>query len=44
MVAGLLLRRTAQRVELAPFAQGQETRRFAIGEVGWLARIVWASQ
>jgi phage repressor protein C with HTH and peptisase S24 domain len=43
-VAGLLLRRTAQRVELAPFAQGQETRRFAIGEVGWLARIVWASQ
>jgi phage repressor protein C with HTH and peptisase S24 domain len=44
MVAGQLLRRTAQRLELAPFAQGQETRRFAIGEVGWLARIVWASQ
>lgn len=44
MVAGLLLRRTAQRLELAPFAQGQETRRLAIGDVGWLARIVWASQ
>jgi phage repressor protein C with HTH and peptisase S24 domain len=44
VVAGLLLRRTAQRLELAPFAQGQETRRFAIGDVGWLARIVWASQ
>jgi phage repressor protein C with HTH and peptisase S24 domain len=43
-VAGLLLRRTAQRVELAPFAQGQEPKRFAIGDVGWLARIVWASQ
>lgn len=44
LIAGLLLRRTAQRVELAPFAQGQETKRFAIGEVGWLARIVWTSQ
>lgn len=44
MIAGLLLRRTAQRVELAPFAQGQETKRFATGDVGWLARIVWASQ
>jgi phage repressor protein C with HTH and peptisase S24 domain len=44
MLAGLLLRRTAQRVEIAPFAQDQEPRRFAIGEVDWLARIVWASQ
>jgi phage repressor protein C with HTH and peptisase S24 domain len=44
MVAGLLLRRTAQRLEVAPFAPGQEPRRFAIGEVDWLARIVWASQ
>ena len=44
MIAGLLVRRTAQRLELAPFAQGQEPRRFAIGEVNWLARIVWASQ
>jgi phage repressor protein C with HTH and peptisase S24 domain len=44
VVAGLLLRRTAQRIELVPFAEGQDTRRFAIGEVAWLARIVWASQ
>ena len=44
IVAGHLVRRTAQRLELAPFAQGQETKRFAIGEVNWLARIVWASQ
>jgi phage repressor protein C with HTH and peptisase S24 domain len=44
MVAGLLIRRTAQRVELAPFAAGQETKRFAVGDIGWLARIVWASQ
>jgi phage repressor protein C with HTH and peptisase S24 domain len=44
LVAGLLLRRTAQRVELAPITHGQETKRFAIGDLGWLARIVWASQ
>jgi phage repressor protein C with HTH and peptisase S24 domain len=44
LAAGLLLRRTAQRIELAPFASGQDTMRFAIGDVGWLARIVWASQ
>jgi phage repressor protein C with HTH and peptisase S24 domain len=44
VVAGLLLRRTAQRIELVPFAEGEDTRRFAIGEVAWLARIVWASQ
>lgn len=44
VVAGLLLRRTAQRLELAPLAQGADPRKFAIGEVDWLARIVWASQ
>jgi phage repressor protein C with HTH and peptisase S24 domain len=44
IVPGLLLRRTVQRLEIAPFAHGQEPRRFAIGEVDWLARIVWASQ
>ncbi|HEX5079168.1 MAG TPA: helix-turn-helix transcriptional regulator [Geminicoccaceae bacterium] len=41
---GLLLRRTAQRVEIAPLAHNEETRRYAVGEVSWLARIVWASQ
>jgi phage repressor protein C with HTH and peptisase S24 domain len=44
VVAGALLRRTAQRIELAPFARGQETKRVGVGDVGWLARIVWASQ
>lgn len=44
VVAGLLARRTAQRIELAPFAGSQEVRRIAIGDVVWLARIVWASQ
>ena len=45
VMAGLLLRRTAQRLELAPFGRDDGgTRRFAISDVGWLARIVWASQ
>jgi phage repressor protein C with HTH and peptisase S24 domain len=44
VIAGLLVRRTAQRIELAPFARGQETKRVAVGDVAWLARVVWASQ
>lgn len=44
VAAGLLLRRTAQRIELAPFAKGQDAKRLAIRDVAWLARIVWASQ
>lgn len=44
VVAGLLLRRTAQRVELAPFAEGEDVKRIAIGDLVWLARIVWVSQ
>jgi phage repressor protein C with HTH and peptisase S24 domain len=44
LIVGLLLRRTAQRIELAPFAKGQDVKRFALRDVGWLARIVWASQ
>jgi len=44
VVPGLLLRRTAQRIELAPFAEGEDVKRIAVGEVVWLARIVWASQ
>jgi len=43
-VAGLLVRRTAQRIELAPFAEGEDVKRIAIGDLVWLARIVWASQ
>jgi phage repressor protein C with HTH and peptisase S24 domain len=44
VVAGLLVRRTAQRIELAPVAEGEDVKRFAIGDRVWLARIVWASQ
>jgi phage repressor protein C with HTH and peptisase S24 domain len=44
LIAGLLLRRTAQRVELAAFAEGAGTRVFPVKEVAWLARILWVSQ
>lgn len=44
VVAGLLLRRTVQRIEVAPFAAEQDVTRIATGDVVWLARIVWASQ
>lgn len=42
--AGVLLRRTAQRVNLAPFAPDGQELVHAADEVSWLARIVWASQ
>jgi len=44
MLAGVLLRRTAQRIELAPFAENAKSRVLPIAEVSWLSRILWASQ
>ena len=44
VVAGSLLRRTAQRVELEAFSGKGDIRGFGVHEVAWLARIVWASQ
>lgn len=44
LVAGVLLRRTAQRTELAPFTEGSGVRVFSVKDVAWLARILWASQ
>jgi phage repressor protein C with HTH and peptisase S24 domain len=44
LIAGGLLRRTAQRIELAPFTQGAGTRVFSIKEVAWLARVLWVGQ
>lgn len=44
VVAGILLRRTAQRVELAPFGQDRQEQPFPLREVAWLARITWSSQ
>jgi phage repressor protein C with HTH and peptisase S24 domain len=44
IVAGTLLRRTAQRVEVAPFAESLEPQVLAVREVSWLGRIIWVSQ
>jgi phage repressor protein C with HTH and peptisase S24 domain len=44
LVAGVLLRRTAQRIELVTFAEGGGTRVLPIKDVAWLARILWVSQ
>lgn len=44
VLAGVLLRRTAQRVELAPFGEDREAKVFPLRDVAWLARIIWASQ
>lgn len=44
IVAGTLLRRTAQRVEIEPFASDLESQVLPVREVAWLARIVWVSQ
>lgn len=44
VLSGVLLRRTAQRLEIAPFGAPEERRSVALGEAAWLARIVWASQ
>ncbi len=44
LAAGVLFRRTAQRIELAAFAKGAGTRVFPIREVAWMARILWVSQ
>ena len=44
MLPGLLLRRTAQRIELAPFVTRAASQVFSIKDVAWLARILWASQ
>ncbi|HYM33492.1 MAG TPA: helix-turn-helix transcriptional regulator [Candidatus Cybelea sp.] len=40
----LLLRRTARRIELQSINPAQPGRDFDVGEVSWMARIVWAAQ
>ena len=42
--AGTLLRRTAQRIEIAPFADDLEPQVLPVKEVAWMARILWVSQ
>lgn len=44
VLAKILKRQTAQRIELASFNTQHETILLPIREVDWIARIVWASQ
>ena len=44
ILAGTLLRRTAQRIEIAPFPTDLEPQVLPVKEVAWQARIVWVSQ
>jgi phage repressor protein C with HTH and peptisase S24 domain len=44
IIAATLLRRTAQRIEIAPVTGHPEAQVLPVREVAWLARIVWVSQ
>jgi phage repressor protein C with HTH and peptisase S24 domain len=44
ILGGTLLRRTAQRIEIAPFAKELEAQMLPVKEVAWLVRILWVSQ
>ncbi|MGH6903165.1 MAG: S24 family peptidase [Geminicoccaceae bacterium] len=44
ILAGVLLRRTAQRIEVAPFANDLQAQVLPVREVAWLVRILWVSQ
>ncbi len=39
-----LVRRSARRVELQPFAAGSAEVELAVEDIDWMARIVWSSQ
>jgi hypothetical protein len=43
-MAGALLRRTAQRIEIQPLTPDAEPQVLPVRDVAWLARIVWVSQ
>ena len=44
VMAKLLRRRTARKIELVSFSRRHEDRVLAVEEVEWMARVVWASQ
>ncbi|MDX1540731.1 MAG: helix-turn-helix transcriptional regulator [Geminicoccaceae bacterium] len=44
LIVATLRRRTAQRIEIESFGHAPEVRSFAVRDVVWLARLVWASQ
>ena len=44
VLAKTLDRKTAQRVELASFNPDHPNLAYALEEIAWMARIIWASQ
>lgn len=44
VVAGVLRRRSARKIGLAPFDPGRPERIVSVGDVDWMARLVWSSQ
>ena len=44
VMAKVLRRRTARRYELVSFVSDQDTVSLSVGDVEWIARIVWVSQ
>lgn len=43
-MAMVLVRRSARRIELQPFAAGSAEIEIAVEDIDWIARIVWSSQ
>lgn len=44
VMAKVLLRKTAQRIELGSFNPDHDDREFPLSDVDWIARIIWAQQ
>ena len=44
VMAKILQRKTADKIELLSLNRNHEDRNFNVSELEWLARIVWASQ
>lgn len=44
VMAKILRRKTAQKIELGSFNAAHEDREIALSDVDWIARIVWAAQ
>ncbi|HEY9163894.1 MAG TPA: helix-turn-helix transcriptional regulator [Magnetovibrio sp.] len=44
VMAKVLKRKTAQRIELSSFNAAHPDREFSVSDIEWIARIVWAAQ
>lgn len=44
IVAGVLVRRSARRIDLHPFRAGAPDMSLSVDELAWLSRIMWSSQ